>query len=54
MNSGNAVIVGLSLLCGVAIWNLVVNGQNTAAVLNAGGTQTNAIFKTLTSNNSGI
>lgn len=35
-------------LIGAAIVNVLVNGKNnTAGVINAGGTQVNSIFKTL-------
>ena len=36
------------LLIGAAIVNVIVNGQNTANVINAGGSQVNSILGTLT------
>ena len=36
------------LLIGAAIVNVLVNGQNTANIINAGGSQVNTILGTLT------
>ena len=47
---GNTVQVIFALLITAAIVNVLVNGQNTASVINAGGGQVNSILGTLTSN----